>query len=78
MKVFITCKQAVDFISKKEEHRLSPRQRFELWKHLAVCSLCRQFSRQNRLLIDALKQADKDRTEKLSEADKNAIKQLFI
>lgn len=78
MKVLITCKQAVDFISKREEHRLSPRQRLELWKHLAVCSLCRSFSRQNRIMIDAMKQADKNKAAKLSGEDKEAIKQLFI
>ena len=51
----ITCKQAVDYISKKEESRLSAVQRFQLWRHLAVCGLCRIFSRQNSIIIKAIK-----------------------
>lgn len=52
----ITCKQAVDYISKKEENKLSPAQRFRLWKHLGACSLCRIFSSQNKVIIQAFKQ----------------------
>lgn len=49
----ITCKKAVDLISKKEEGMLSVIQRFRLWKHLAECSLCRRFSEQNKLIAKA-------------------------
>jgi predicted anti-sigma-YlaC factor YlaD len=49
----ITCKKAVDLISKKEEGKLSAFQRFQLWRHLAECSLCRKFSAQNKLIAKA-------------------------
>lgn len=58
MKTGITCKQAVDYISKKEEGLLSPTMRFRLWKHLAICSLCRIFSSQNKTMIKAFDQED--------------------
>lgn len=51
----ITCKQAVDYISKREEGRLSSAQRFRLWQHLAICRFCRLFNRQNALLGSLLK-----------------------
>lgn len=67
----ITCKQAVDYISKKEEGELSASQRLQLWRHLAYCSLCRTFSKQNALLR---KFFSKNHEEKLSEgANKGAI-----
>lgn len=49
MNTHITCKKAVDLISKKEEGKLSTLQRFQLWKHLSVCSLCKRFSQQNTM-----------------------------
>ena len=49
----ITCKKAVDLISKKEEGKLSSFQRFRLWHHLSECSLCRRFSAQNKLITKA-------------------------
>ena len=68
----ITCKQAVDYISKKEEGKLSPLQKIQLWRHLAICSLCRIFSEQNKLFA---KIAGKSILEKkvLSENDKEII-----
>jgi predicted anti-sigma-YlaC factor YlaD len=56
----ITCKQAVDYISKKEEGRLSAPQRFALWRHLGDCSLCRTFSAQNKIIIQALSETARD------------------
>lgn len=60
MKISITCKQAVDYISKREESKLSASQRFGLWCHLLTCSLCRLFARQNKMIIKALKQQQED------------------
>lgn len=50
----ITCKRAVDYISKNEEGKLSATQRFALWRHLAICSLCRIFSSQNKIIAKAM------------------------
>ncbi len=70
MKGSITCKQAVDYISKKEEGKLSQWQRFALWKHLAACSLCRIFSAQNRVIRNAVK---KETGRNLTESEKETI-----
>ncbi len=51
----ITCKQATDYISKKEEGKVTLLQRYQLWRHFAVCSLCKLFSKQNKLLVSSLK-----------------------
>lgn len=69
MKNDITCKKAVDLISKKEEGRLSAWQRFQLWKHLTVCSLCRNFLKQNKLFGSV----QGNTFHKLSESDKQEI-----
>lgn len=53
----ITCKQATDYISKKEEGKITMLQRYQLWRHVAVCSLCKLFYKQNKLLVSSLKQA---------------------
>lgn len=66
----ISCKQAVDFISKKEEGRLTASQRFSLWRHLAGCSLCRIFSVQNRIIGEAVKQSE---ARDLSPIEKEAL-----
>jgi predicted metal-binding protein len=52
----ISCKRAVNFISKKEEGKLSSGQRFALWRHLGECSLCRIFSVQNKIIGQAMMQ----------------------
>jgi hypothetical protein len=44
----ISCKEAVKSILKKEEGNLSLPERLSLWRHLAICSLCRIFSIQNK------------------------------
>jgi len=53
----ITCKQAVDFLSKDEERLLTKGQQFALWRHLEDCPLCRRFADQNHLIIQAMQQA---------------------
>jgi hypothetical protein len=51
----ISCKEAVRFIIQHEERKLSLLQRVSLWRHLAVCSLCRIFADQNGAINHALK-----------------------
>jgi hypothetical protein len=70
MSKIISCKRAVDFISKKEEAKLSAAQRFALWRHLSVCSLCRIFSAQNKIIGQAMAQ---QQTRDLTTAEKEAI-----
>jgi hypothetical protein len=74
----ITCKQAVDYISRKEEKKLSNTQRFRLWKHLASCSLCRIFSVQNKLIAKAYNQQQQHTMEGLSPAAKKEILEAIL
>jgi hypothetical protein len=30
-------------------------QQFHLWRHLAICYLCKRFEKQNRIIIDCIK-----------------------
>lgn len=73
MSVHLTCKQAVDYISKKEEGKLSSWQRVKLWQHLAICSLCRAFSAQNKIITHSFRHHLKFKKESLTEQQKNEI-----
>jgi hypothetical protein len=44
----ISCKQATRYMTEQEERGLTVKQRLQLWRHLASCSLCRLFSQQNK------------------------------
>ena len=54
MRLHITCKEAVDYLSKKEEKKLTILQKSKLKYHLAICSLCKIFSIQNKIITKAL------------------------
>ena len=69
----ITCKKAVDYISKKEEGKISALQTLKLWKHMAICSLCARFYKQSELINSSLKKYVEDDAVKLSQTDKNKI-----
>ncbi len=69
----ITCKQAVDYISKKEEGKLSINQRLQLWKHLSICSLCKTFSRQNKLITSFFSKHSEKLQHNIKPVDKEAI-----
>ena len=73
MKLKITCKEATDLVSRKEEGRLTMVQRVQLWLHLATCSLCRLFSKQNRIMTAGARKAGQSATAGLSDADKTAM-----
>lgn len=71
MNIGITCKKAVDYISKKEEGKLSLWQRIQLARHLAICSLCKRFAYQNKMIAGMF--SNRDHTNHLSEEDKKKI-----
>lgn len=56
----ITCAQAVDYLSKKEEGKLTLRQRYQLWRHLMACSLCKLFKIQTSQLIRSVRKVPPD------------------
>jgi hypothetical protein len=73
MKDLITCKRAIDYISKKEEGKLSTWKRIRLWQHLAVCDLCSRFSEQNKLLAKFLSGHQQKQLHQLPETKKQEI-----
>lgn len=68
----ISCKEAVEYILKKEEGKLSFAQRIKLWRHLTICSLCRIFSLQSTLINQAI-ESRKVSQLKLSQIEKEKI-----
>ena len=66
----ISCKQAVDYISKKEEGKLSASQRVALYRHLSECGLCETFSVQNKIISKAMTQEEH---RELNASEKEAI-----
>ncbi|MGN6439540.1 MAG: hypothetical protein ACTHMM_23645 [Agriterribacter sp.] len=73
MKLHITCKEAVDYISKKEEKKLSVLQRLQLMRHLAICSLCRLFEKQNKTITTALSKNNDELEHHLTPEEKERI-----
>jgi len=73
MKWMISCKEATNFISRKEEGKLSLKQRMQLWLHLGVCSFCKLFYKQNKIIIRQASHLHEHETAQLSNADKEAI-----
>jgi len=73
MNMMITCKQATNFISQKEEGKLSLRQRWQLWVHLGVCAVCRIFEKQNNIIISNAPHIHEHISATLSTAEKEAI-----
>lgn len=43
MKWQITCKQATEFVIKRQEGKLSLKNRYLLWVHMGICSFCKLF-----------------------------------
>tara|TARA_R110002124_G_scaffold116078_2_gene272302 strand:- start:1008 stop:1241 length:234 start_codon:yes stop_codon:yes gene_type:complete len=73
----ITCKIAIDYILKKEEDLLTPKQRRGLWFHLVLCKFCKRFHTQNEIMNKAIK--TQDCSEKvLPETDKERIIKSMI
>ena len=73
MKLTISCKEASDFISRQEEKKLSPLQVLQLWLHLGVCSFCRLFKRQNKILTHATEQMQHYYDVSLSQFQKDSL-----
>lgn len=73
-----SCKQAVKYLLKKEEENLSATERFQLWKHLSDCSLCRNFSSQNTIMSNAFKWKEPDELKSLTPEEKEKIIEAIL
>lgn len=69
----ISCKQATDFISRKEEGKLSLRKRWQLWQHLAICSFCKLFYKQNKIISNTAPHLQEDPDATLTPQQKEAL-----
>jgi hypothetical protein len=76
----ISCKRAAELISLSQDAPLTRRQRVALAFHRFLCSLCRQFTRQMRLIQRAGRAAgaaDPPAGEGLSDVARERIKQAL-
>ena len=55
----ITCKQSTEWVIKKEHKRLSVKETLQLLSHMAVCSFCRLFQKQNSLVSKAFHKSER-------------------
>lgn len=46
----ITCREATEFIVKREEGKLTFKQRVQLWLHMGICGLCKLFAKQSKFI----------------------------
>lgn len=70
----ISCKQATDYISKREEGKITLLQRYQLWRHLAECYLCKRFDIQNKQIHTCITEhKHDDQHEKLPQVSKDSI-----
>ena len=77
----INCKEASQLVSQAMDKPLGWRQRFDLWVHLAVCGMCRQFMKQLRLMRATLQrmvnQAENDPSVKLTDEARSRIRKAL-
>ena len=71
--IHITCKNATYFISKKEEHRLTILEWVKLQFHLSICSFCKLFQKQTKLIGKNAEHSHEFTNLKLSETIKARI-----
>lgn len=69
----ITCKHATEYMVRKEEGKITLLQRYQLWKHLAVCRVCKLFDRQNKVVSISLKNASPIHSPSLDSMDREIM-----
>ena len=69
----ISCKEATKYISQREEGKLTFHQRWQLWQHLAICAVCRLFSKQNKVIINTMPHIDDYNDALLTKSEKESI-----
>ncbi len=69
----ISCKEATFLISKKEENKLSFVEKIKLKMHLLICSFCRLFEKQSKLISMNASKSHQHYTAVLSDSSKENI-----
>ncbi len=75
--IHITCKKATYLVSKNEEHRISFLEWLRLQFHLSICSFCRLFQKQTKLIGNHAADTQNFKPMKLSETAKERIRQIL-
>jgi hypothetical protein len=73
MKWMITCKQATEFIIKREEGKLPLKKHVLLWLHIGICGLCKLFASQSKLIGKNCSNMAEHVTESLTTTEKEAL-----
>jgi len=68
-----TCRQSTEWVIKKENSELSVKENLQLLSHMAICSFCRLFARQNTLINKSLLKNEKMEAVRLTSSDKKDL-----
>ncbi|MBK8746824.1 MAG: hypothetical protein IPM04_02890 [Saprospiraceae bacterium] len=74
----VSCKKATMLVCKKEDGQLLFGDQFRLRIHLSICTACRLFAEQNKIINKSLKNKSQHLEIKLPEEKKQQIKELLI
>ncbi len=68
-----TCRQSTEWVIKKENKELSVKENLQFISHMAICSLCRLFARQNTLINKSIHKHERMEAVRLTSEDKNEL-----
>ena len=69
----ITCKRSTEWVIKKEYKKLSVKENLQLLSHMAICSFCRLFQKQNSLISKALYKSESREIFQLTSEEKEDL-----
>ncbi len=72
-----TCRQSTEWVIKKENNELSVKENLQLLSHMAICSFCRLFARQNTLINKSLHKNERMEALRLTSEDKKELIRYF-
>lgn len=75
-KIQYNCREATYLIEKRQQARLSIKERVHLLIHLSGCSVCRQFQKQSKLINRMVKGLFKDSAGEQRSLDEEAKRQM--
>lgn len=71
----ISCKEATYLVSKREEGKLTIRERLKLYFHFRICSFCKLFARQSKYMGQQTAKLEEQMDEvKMEHKDKEQIR----
>lgn len=75
--IWLSCKQATFLMSKKEEGKISFKERVQLRLHLSICDFCTRFQKQTAFFTKNAPHTHEHVDAKLSDEKKTEIKELM-